>query len=183
MLEQRDLVAEVPDRPERVRHDHDGLAAVLELGELLGAPALELLVADREHLVDEEDVRIHVDRDREAEPHVHARRVVLHRRVDEVLEPGEPDDVVEARVELLLREPEDRAVEVHVVAARQLGVEPGAELQQRRDLALGADASRDSGRRMRAMHLSSVLLPEPFSPMSPNVSPAGISKRDVVERR
>ena len=25
------------------------------------------------------------------------------------------------------------------------------------------------------MHLSSVLLPEPFSPMSPNVVPAGIS--------
>ncbi len=25
------------------------------------------------------------------------------------------------------------------------------------------------------MHLSSVLLPQPFSPMSPNVSPAGIS--------
>ena len=25
------------------------------------------------------------------------------------------------------------------------------------------------------MHLSSVLLPEPFSPMSPKVSPAGIS--------
>ena len=26
------------------------------------------------------------------------------------------------------------------------------------------------------MHLSSVLLPEPFSPMSPNVAPSGTSK-------
>ena len=30
-----------------------------------------------------------------------------------------------------------------------------------------------SGRRMRAMHFNSVLLPEPFSPISPNVVPAG----------
>ena len=73
-----------------------------QLGELLDAAALELGVADREHLVDEQDVGIDVDRDGEAEPHVHARRVVLHRRVDELLEPGELDDLVEARVELLL---------------------------------------------------------------------------------
>ena len=69
------------------------------------------------------------------EPHVHARRVVLHRRVDELLEAGEVDDVVEACVELLLRQAEDRAVEVDVLPARQLGVEAGAELEQRRDLA------------------------------------------------
>ena len=70
--------------------------------ELLEALALELGVADGEHLVDEQDVGIDVDRDREPEPHVHARRVVLHRRVDEVLEAGEVDDLVEALVELLL---------------------------------------------------------------------------------
>ena len=32
-----------------------------------------------------------------------------------------------------------------------------------------------SGRRILAMHLSSVLLPEPFSPMIPNVEPSGTS--------
>ena len=32
------------------------------------------------------------------------------------------------------------------------------------------------------MHLSSVLLPEPFSPMSPKVEPCGDLERDVLER-
>ena len=71
-----------------------------QVGEALVAPALELLVADGQHLVDEQDVGVDVDGDREAEPHVHARRVVLHRGVDEPLEAGELDDVVEAAVEL-----------------------------------------------------------------------------------
>ena len=51
------------------------------------------------------------------------------------LEAGEVDDLVEARVELLLRQAEDRAVEVDVLAPGQLGVEARAELEQRRDLA------------------------------------------------
>ena len=32
------------------------------------------------------------------------------------------------------------------------------------------------------MHLSSVLLPEPFSPMSPNVVPSGTSNETSCER-
>ena len=60
------------------------------------AAPLELRVADREHLVDEQDLGLEVRGDREREPHVHAARVALHRRVDELLDPGELDDLVEA---------------------------------------------------------------------------------------
>ena len=88
-------VAEVADLAEPVRDEHDRATVLAEVGDLLSALALEVLVADREHLVDDEDVRVDVDGDGEAEPHVHARRVVLHRRVDEALEPGELDDLVE----------------------------------------------------------------------------------------
>ena len=35
--------------------------------------------------------------------------------------------------------------------------------------------SPDSGRRIRAMHFSNVLFPDPFSPMSANVVPLGTS--------
>ena len=42
-------------------------------------------------------VGVDVDGHGEAEPHVHARRVVLHLLVDELLELGEGDDLVEAR--------------------------------------------------------------------------------------
>ncbi len=108
-----------------------------QVGEALVAPTLELLVADRQHLVDEQDVRVDVDRDREPEAHVHARRVVLHRRVDEPLEAGELDDVVEPAVDLALAQPQDRSVQVDVLAAGELGVEPGAQLEQSGHLAPG----------------------------------------------
>ena len=67
----------------------------LEPLELLEALLLERGVADREHLVDEQDVGVDLDRDREREPHAHARRVVLELEVDELLELGERDDLVE----------------------------------------------------------------------------------------
>ena len=87
-------------------------------------------VADGQHLVDEQDLGVDVDRDREAQPDVHARRVVPHRRVDELLEPGERHDVVEHAIDVGLLHAEDRRVEVHVFASRQIGVEAGAQLEQ-----------------------------------------------------
>ena len=120
-----------------VRHQDDRHTLPSQLEQVIEAPALELLVTDRDDLVDHQDVGLHVHRDRETEPHVHAARVVLDRRVDEVFEPGELDDVVDDRVDLASRQPEDRAVEVDVLAAGQLGVEAGAELEQRRDAAVG----------------------------------------------
>ena len=64
--------------------------------ELVEALVREAFVADGEHLVDEQHLGIDVDRDGEPEAHVHARRVGLHRRVDELLHLGELDDLVEA---------------------------------------------------------------------------------------
>ena len=63
--------------------------------ELVEALLLERRVADRQHLVDQQDVGVDLDRDREREPDVHARGVVLELEVDELLELGERDDVVE----------------------------------------------------------------------------------------
>ena len=86
-------------RPWVTKHDRAPLA--LELPDALHALALERLVAHGEHLVDEEDLGVDVDGDRERQPHVHARRVELDLVVDELLDAGEVDDVVEVRVGLL----------------------------------------------------------------------------------
>ena len=101
----------------------------------------EALVADRQHFVDEQHVGVDVDGHGEAEAHVHARRVGLDRRVDEVLQLGELDDLVEALLDLLLREAEHDAVDEDVLAAGDLGVEAGAQLDQRRDAAVDRDAA------------------------------------------
>src|SRR5205807_9975782 len=103
---------------------------------------LERLVADGDDLVDQQDVRVHVDRDGEAEADVHARGVVADGVVDEVFDSGEGNDVVELAVDLPRGEPEDRPVQVDVLAAREVGVEAGSDLEQGADAALDDDLPR-----------------------------------------
>ena len=67
---------------------------VLHLAEAL---LLELGVADGEHLVDDQDLRLEVRGDGEGQAHVHAAGVALDRRVEELLDLGEGDDLVELR--------------------------------------------------------------------------------------
>ena len=72
VIEPQRFVAEPLDHRQRVGHEEDGLAPPLELGELVEALVREALVANRQHLVDEQHIGIDVDRHRESQPHVHA---------------------------------------------------------------------------------------------------------------
>src|SRR5437016_6230247 len=74
---------------------------------LLQALQLEGDVAHGQHLVHQQDGRVHVDGHGEPQAHVHPGRIELHLVVDEGLQLGEGDDVVEDAVGLLLGEPED----------------------------------------------------------------------------
>ena len=56
---------------------------------------LELDIADRQHLVDDQDFRFQMRGHGERQPHIHARTVALDRRVEELLDLGEGDDLVE----------------------------------------------------------------------------------------
>ena len=91
--------AEALDGRRIVGDEHDRSATLLELEDLAEALALELLVADREHLVEQQHVDLEVRGDREAEPHVHARGVRSHGDVDEPLELRERDDLLEVPVD------------------------------------------------------------------------------------
>ena len=133
-----------------MRDQHDRAAAPPELGELVEALVRERLVADGQHLVDQQDVGIDVDRHGEAQPHVHAGRVGLDRRVDEVLELRRTRrsrrSGGQSRVS---RQAEHHAVDEDVLAAGDLRVKSGAELDQRRDAAVHPDRRRASACRCR----------------------------------
>src|SRR6267378_5810260 len=118
---------------QRVGHEHEGDSRGAEVLDAPLALLLEPLVAHGEHLVDDEDVRLDVLRDGESQARIHARGIVLHRQVDEVAQLAEVDDALELRLHLLAREAEQRAVQVDVVAAGQLGIEARAELDHRAD--------------------------------------------------
>ncbi len=56
---------------------------------------------------------------------------MLHRRVEELLHLGKGHDLVELARDLRALHPQDRAVQIDVLAAGELGMEAGADLQQR----------------------------------------------------
>ena len=145
VAQQHCTVAEPLDRRRVVRDEHDRAAALLELEDLAEALALELFVADREDLVQQQDVGVDVRRNREPEAHVHPGRVGAHRQVDELLQPGEGDDLVQLLAHVSALEAVDRAVEEDVLPAGHVRMEPGAELEQRPDAPADIDTS---GRRL-----------------------------------
>ena len=88
-------------------------------------------------------------RDREAEARVHAGRVALDRRVDEVADAGELDDLVELPRDLGALHPHDRALQEHVLAAGEIRMKAGGDLDQRAgaaaDLARARGSAAESG--------------------------------------
>src|SRR5919201_1634999 len=139
-------VAELVDRLHVVRDEEHRPSSAAEVLHPAEAALLELGVADGKHLVHEQDLGLEVRRNREREPDVHAARVPLHRRVDELLDAGELDDVAELALDLAALHAEDRAIQEDVLAARQLRVEACADLEQAADAAAN-DGAPARGRR------------------------------------
>ena len=95
-VEEEGPLAELLHGVHVVADEEDRAPAAAHLAHLPQAPLLELRVADREHLVHHQDLGLQVGGHGEGQAHVHAARVVLHRRVEEALHAGEVDDLVEA---------------------------------------------------------------------------------------
>ena len=84
-----------------MRDEEQGAAAGEQLLDAAVALLAERLVADGEHLVDEDDRLLEPGDHGEGDAHLHAAGEVLVRGVDEVADLGELDDLVEAGVDLL----------------------------------------------------------------------------------
>src|SRR5437660_378543 len=104
-LERAQIMADEQDRAAVAGH-------VLHLAE---TPLLEFHVADGEHLVDDEDLRLEMGSDRKSQAHIHTGRVALHGRVQESLDLREGDDLVELAPDLRPRHAEDRPVQEDVL--------------------------------------------------------------------
>ena len=115
----------------------DGLGRIfLDFGEEIVALALERLVADGEHLVEHQNIALCFDGHGEGETHLHTRGIVLELLVHEVLKLGELHDVVIHRVDFLVRESQQCAVQIHVLTSGQFRIESDAQLDERHQLAL-----------------------------------------------
>ncbi len=83
-----------------VAYQHNGNPLGLEVAHLGEAFLLESGVAHRQHLVHQQDLGVAVDGHGEAQAHVHAGGVALHRGVDEVPQLGEGHDLIEPFADL-----------------------------------------------------------------------------------
>src|SRR6185295_2653670 len=113
-------LAEGGDVVHGVRAEQQRPARRDEAFEPVHALLLEIAVAHRERLVDDQDVGLDLRRDREAQAHRHAGRVDLDRLVDEVAELAELEDRRGLLADLLFREAEHRGVEHDVLPAGEL---------------------------------------------------------------
>jgi Uma2 family endonuclease len=84
-----------------VRHEQDGASLALELADFVVAFLLEPRVADRQHLIYQQDVGVHMRGNGESQPHQHSRRVGADGRVDVALQFGELHNRLKAFGDLL----------------------------------------------------------------------------------
>src|SRR5262245_56667039 len=121
-------------------------------------------------------------RHRKSETDVHAARIPLHRRIQESLQLSEGNNLVEFLADLGAAHAEDGAVEVNVLAACELGVEAGADLEQARHPATDGDAA-SAGLGDAREDLQEGRLSGAVAANDPHHFPASYLERDLSQRR
>ena len=138
-------------------------------------------VADGENLVDQQDVRVDLNRHREREPDVHAGGVVLELELLELAQFGEVDDRVIARAGLARGEAHHDPVEHDVVARGEILVEADAELDEGRQAPVHPDSSAvdavDAGQALQQRALAA-----PVAPGDPEELARAHVEGDVAQR-
>src|SRR3954465_12761901 len=102
-----------------------------DLPETFKALLLKLGITDRQNFIDQQDFCFHVSGYGKGEAYVHAARVAFYRGVDELLDLGERDDLIQFARDLRLFHAQDGAIQEDVVAAGQFRVKPGSDFEER----------------------------------------------------
>src|ERR1700722_10207643 len=74
-----------------------------------------------------------MNRDRERQTHHHPTRIGLNRLTNEITDFGEGLDFRETAIHLLGGKTQNGAVQINVIASGKFRIEPGTQLQKRRD--------------------------------------------------
>ena len=163
LLQHKSSIADGLGGARGVRHEDDGDVFLLhDLANLAVALLAECLVANAQRLVDDEDLGVDVRADREPDARLHSARVGTHRLIDVVADVGELHDLLLELDDLVLLKAPDLSAQVYVLAARELGVEPCRELEQRAhttvddDFAFGRED--DTGDHLEHRGLASTVL-------------------------
>src|SRR5262245_56205179 len=102
---------EVLHRRQIVRYEENGAPPAPQVFHGIQTLLLKSCVSHSEHFIDNEYVRIEMRCNSESQPQTHSGRVPFYLGIDELLDPGEVNNGIEAFVNLLLFHTEDRSIE------------------------------------------------------------------------
>src|SRR6185437_15388954 len=135
-VQKNTTAAQARYRRRAMTHEQDCPPAARHFLDFSQALLLKSSVADGEDFVDEEDFGFEMRGDGEGEAHAHAAAVMLEGRVDETLDFGKGDDLVEFADDLGFAHAENGAAEEDVFAAGELRMEAGADFEKAGDAAV-----------------------------------------------
>ena len=181
LVEKNDTVTVLGYRAEVMADEEDRLPGLLELLELVVALGLEEDVTDGESFIDDEDLRVDIDRDGKGEADEHTGGIGLHGLIDEITDVRERDDVVEPRIHLLAGESHDRPVHIDVLEPCIFLIETSAQLEQGRNSS--ADSHTAFGRVQNAGYdLKDRGLSGTVGPDDAHALPSSHIEADVLQR-
>jgi hypothetical protein len=111
-------------------HQNDGFPTATEGSHLIVALLNESFVANRQNLIDEQNVGVGMHGDRKPQAHVHPHRIGLHGFIDECFQLGEADDIIEVLSDFALGKAQDSAIDEDVFPSTELRMKASPEIQQ-----------------------------------------------------
>ena len=163
------------DRSKIVR-DKDHCGAFCDHGvDPVEAFLLERGITNSQDLVDEQHVGLEECCDREAEAKAHPPGVELHLTVDRRFEFGEGHDLIEACRHFRSLEPQERAVDLNVLATREIGMIPPITSMSA-PIRPATATSPECGYITLLRIFNRLVLPEPFVPTRAIASPGSATR-------
>ena len=86
-------------------------------------------VAYRQRLVDDQNLRLHINRKRKSQPHKHTAGIRLNGLIDEISDIGKLQNILKLRLHLLSGKAHHGAVHKDIFNAGVIHVESGSQLQ------------------------------------------------------
>src|SRR5215469_4874042 len=116
-------------------HENHGATFASDVTHFSEAFFLKANVTDGKNLVDQQNFGLEVRGNGECQADVHSAGIVLHRRVDELFQLCEGDDLVKLSGDLFFAHAQDGTAQEGVLASSKLRMETGAHFQKTADAA------------------------------------------------
>ena len=87
-------------------------------------------ISDTENLVNQQNIRIHIDRHRERQTHIHTRGIGAHWVVNKFLQLGEFDDLRHTRIDFLFAESENGCIRIYILTPAHIRVKSRTKLDE-----------------------------------------------------